>query len=119
MDSGDFPGSPVVKTSPYKVGECRLIPGWGVKSPHASWLENQNIKNNRSNIVTNSKKTFLHFFQKIKISEWILDALVPETSSVLSLLWLPNWSSRPSCGPLELTELGVGVRGADRPVSLL
>ena len=67
MDSGDFPGSPVVKTSPYKVGECRLIPGWGVKSPHASWLENQNIKNNRSNIVTNSKKTFVHFFQKIKI----------------------------------------------------
>lgn len=28
--------------------------------------------------------------------------------SILSLLWFPNWSSRPSCGPLELIELGVG-----------
>ena len=58
----------MVKTTPYKAGECGLIPGWGVKSPHASGLENQNIKKkkkkNRSNIVTNSKKTFLHFFKK-------------------------------------------------------
>ena len=34
----------MVKTTPYKAGECGLIPGWGVKSPHASGLENQKIK---------------------------------------------------------------------------
>ena len=33
---GDFPGGPVVKTSPSKAGGVGLIPGRGVKIPHAS-----------------------------------------------------------------------------------
>ena len=41
---GDFPGGPVVKTSPSKAGGVGSIPGQGFKIPHASWPENQNIK---------------------------------------------------------------------------
>ena len=32
----DFPGDPVVKTSPSSTGSVGLIPGWGTKIPHAS-----------------------------------------------------------------------------------
>ena len=32
----DFPGGPVVKTSPSSVGGAGSIPGWGAKIPHAS-----------------------------------------------------------------------------------
>ena len=40
----DFPGGPVVKTSPSSAGGACLIPGWGAKILHASWPKNQNIK---------------------------------------------------------------------------
>ena len=40
----DFPGGPVVKTSPSNAGGAGLIPGQGTKIPHASWPKNQNIK---------------------------------------------------------------------------
>ena len=40
----DVPGGPVVKTSPSKAGVVGSVPGWGAKIPHASWPENQNIK---------------------------------------------------------------------------
>ena len=33
--TGDIPGGPVVKTSPFNVGAAGLIPGQGVKIPHA------------------------------------------------------------------------------------
>ena len=33
----DFPGSPVVKTSPSNAEGAGLIPGWGAKVPNASW----------------------------------------------------------------------------------
>ena len=33
---GNFPGSPVVKTSPSNAGGAGSIPGRGVKIPHAS-----------------------------------------------------------------------------------
>ena len=46
----------MVKTLASNTGSAGLIPGQGVKSPHASWSKNQNI-NNRSNIVTKSIKT--------------------------------------------------------------
>ena len=41
---GDFPGSPVVKTSPSNVGGAGSIPGWGVRSHMPRGLKNQNIK---------------------------------------------------------------------------
>ena len=40
----DFPGGPVVKTSPSNAGGLGLTPGHGAKIPHALWLKNQNIK---------------------------------------------------------------------------
>ena len=39
--SRDFPGGPVVETSPSKAG---LIPTQAAKIPHAPWPKNQNIK---------------------------------------------------------------------------
>ena len=41
----DFPGGPVVKTSPSTAGGAGLIPDWGAKIPHASRRpKTQNIK---------------------------------------------------------------------------
>ena len=40
----DFPGGPVVKTSPSNAGGVGSIPGQGAKIPHASGPKNQNIK---------------------------------------------------------------------------
>ena len=40
----DFPGGPVVKTSPSNAGGAGSIPGWGAKIPHASQPEKQNVK---------------------------------------------------------------------------
>ena len=56
MDLGDFPGGPVVGTSPSNAWGVGSIPGRGAKIPYALWLKKQNI-NNRSNSVTNSVKT--------------------------------------------------------------
>ena len=40
----EFPGGPVVKTSPSNAGGAGSIPGQGAKIPHASWPKNQNIE---------------------------------------------------------------------------
>ena len=40
----DFPGGPVVKTSPPNAGVLGSVPGWGAKIPDALWPKNQNIK---------------------------------------------------------------------------
>ena len=47
----------MVKISRSSAGGAGLIPGQGTKIPHASWSKYQN-RNNRSNTVTNSLKTF-------------------------------------------------------------
>ena len=39
---GDFRGGPVVKTSPSNAGGVGSIPGWGAKTPRASWPKKQN-----------------------------------------------------------------------------
>ena len=39
-ESWGFPGGPLVKTSSSKAGDMGLIPGEGVKIPHASWPKN-------------------------------------------------------------------------------
>ena len=41
---GDFPGSPVVKTSPSNARGAGSIPGQGARIPYALGPENQNIK---------------------------------------------------------------------------
>ena len=40
----DFPGGPLIKTSPSNAGGEGSIPGQGAKIPHALWPKNQNIK---------------------------------------------------------------------------
>jgi len=40
----DFPGSPVVKTSPSNAGSTSLFPHWGAKIPRASGPKNKNIE---------------------------------------------------------------------------
>ena len=40
----DFPGSPVVKSSPSNSGGAGSIAGWGAKIPHASGPKIPNIK---------------------------------------------------------------------------
>ena len=52
----DFPGCPVVMTSPSNAEGAGSIPGRGAKIPYALRPKNENIKN-RSDIVTNSIKT--------------------------------------------------------------
>ena len=52
----DFPGSPVVKTSPSNAGGAGSIPGLGAKISHVLRQKNQNI--NQKNIVPKSIKTF-------------------------------------------------------------
>ena len=40
----DYPGNPVVKTLPSNAGDVGLMPSWGAKLPHTSWLKNQPTK---------------------------------------------------------------------------
>ena len=40
----DFPGAPVVKTSPSNARGVGSIPNWGAKTPHALQPTNQNMK---------------------------------------------------------------------------
>ena len=56
---GVFPGGPGVKTSPSNAESAALIPGQGKKilQPCGQKKKTQNIKN-RSNVITNSIKTF-------------------------------------------------------------
>ena len=58
---GDFPGSPVVETSPSSAGGAGSVPDVGAKIPHTSGPKNQNV-NNRNNTVTNSIQTLKKFF---------------------------------------------------------
>ena len=57
----DFPGSPVVKTSPFNEGGMGLIPGQGAKS-HMPW--GQKIWS-KSNIKTNSKDFKMVHIKKV------------------------------------------------------
>ena len=40
--SRDFPGDPMVKTSPFNAGGMGSMPGQEAKIPHALWPKNQN-----------------------------------------------------------------------------
>ena len=44
VNQRDFPGGPVVKTSPSNAGGAGSIAGRGAKIPHASRPKNQNVK---------------------------------------------------------------------------
>ena len=61
FENRDFPGGPVVKTSPSNAGGEGLIPGRGAKIPHALQPKNQNIKKQKQyrNKLKTLKKIFL------------------------------------------------------------
>ena len=64
---GDFPGGPVIETSPPNAAAAGSIPGQGPKIPHASQPKNQNIKT--KSIATNSinkKQKMVHVKKKKK-----------------------------------------------------
>ena len=56
--SRSFHGGPAAKTWPSTAEVKGLVPGRGAKIPHASWPKYQNPIKNRTNVVTNSVKTF-------------------------------------------------------------
>ena len=63
---GDFPGGPVVKTSPSKAGGVGSIPGHGANIPHAlEAKKKQNIKQKQyCNKFNKDLKNGPHFFFK-------------------------------------------------------
>ena len=70
----DFPGCPVVTTSPSNAGGTGLIPGWGV---NALWPKNQNIKQKQYCKKKNSKfnkdfKNSLHLKKSLK-NKWAVE----------------------------------------------
>ena len=67
LDMGDFPGGPVVKTSPSNAGGEGQIPGRELRShmPQGQKTKTQN----RSNLVTDSIKTLKMVYIKKKKKE--------------------------------------------------
>ena len=65
---GELPGSPVVKTLPSNAGDVGSVSGWGAKTPHAMWPQNQIIKQkqycNKFNKVKKKKKV-IHIKKQI------------------------------------------------------
>ena len=65
----DFPGFPMDKTSPSKVGGAGSIPGWKAKIPPLRWPKSQNIKKkqycNKFNKGFKTWYTFKKNLQKI------------------------------------------------------
>ena len=59
MRSGDFPGSPVVRTSPSNAGGAGSNPGQEAKIPHVSWPKKK--KKNPKNI---KQKQYCNKFNK-------------------------------------------------------
>ena len=62
----DFPGGPVVKTSPSNAAGAGSVPGRGAKIPHASRPKNQNIKQKQyCNTFNKDFKKMVHIKKKI------------------------------------------------------
>ena len=69
---GDFPSSPVLKTSPSTARGVGSIPGWGAKIPHALQpKKNQNIKKEailwQIQKILNMAHTKYIFFKKCNV----------------------------------------------------
>ena len=60
MDPGNFPGNPVVKTSPFNAGGPGSILGWGAKIPHV--LQPRKKKPNQTKTI--KQKQYCNKFNK-------------------------------------------------------
>ena len=49
--TGDFPDSPMVKTSPYTAGSASSTPGQRAKIPHASRPKNKNKTKHKTEAI--------------------------------------------------------------------
>ena len=93
--SWDFPGGPVVKTSPPSAGGAGLIPGWGAKIQHASGPQNKTIKQkqhcDKFNILKIVKK------KKIPFQNYLgsLRHVCPCSEPAPGLLRLVRWRNKP------------------------
>ena len=88
MCATDFPGGPVVKTSPSNAGGAGSISSQGAKISHALQPKNQNV-NNRSGGVTNSIKTL----KTIHIKKNLENICARQASFRHGLWWLWALSS--------------------------
>ena len=66
----DFPGGPVVKTSPSNAGGVGSIPGWGARVPHALQPKDQNIKQKQYCNKFNKTLKMVHIKKKILGLPW-------------------------------------------------
>ena len=64
----DYPGGPVVETSPSNAGGTGLIPGQGARIPHASPPKDQNIKQKQycNKFNKDLKKEMVHIKKILK-----------------------------------------------------
>ena len=82
---GDFPGGPVVKSSPSNAEGVGSIPGWGAKIPRASWPKNQNIKEKRyCNKFNKDFKNAPHHKKKILKKMYYLVEIVKRLNEIIS-----------------------------------
>ena len=63
--NGDFPGGPVVETSPSNAGNVGLILGRGAKIPHGSQPQNQNINKQQKQYGNKFNKDFKNGLHQI------------------------------------------------------
>ena len=85
ISNRDFPGSPVVKTSPSNAGGAGSIPSQGAKIPHASGPKNQNIK--QKQYCNKFNKDFKNGpYQKKKKKTISNTFLIYETCRIISAL---------------------------------
>ena len=83
---GDFPGGPVVKTSPSDTGGVSSIPAGGAKMPCASQPINQNTKEKQ--YCNKFNKDFLMALRKVK--KTLLKITYKMSSSGLIILLIPK-----------------------------
>ena len=93
----DFLGRLAVKTLPSNAVDAGSIPGWGAKILYVSQPEKQNIKNNRTNTVTNSIKTFkmwtLVHIQKKNLPKKMIQKIQRGDLAYLNLQTKPSYAN--------------------------
>ena len=66
MGTRDFPGNPVVRTSPFNAEDVGSIPGWGAKIPHTSQPKTRLKKQYCNKFNKNLKWSMVHIKKKKK-----------------------------------------------------
>ena len=83
MRKRDFPGGPVVKTSPSNAGGVGSIPCWGTKMPCDLWQKKQNIRQKQYCNKFNKDFKMIHIEKNLKKKEQKMRKIKKETGSSL------------------------------------